>query len=231
MPVRPRGALIVIEGLDRAGKSTQCQKLFEYFQQQGRAVKRMRFPVRIDRSTPIGKSIDSYLKGETQQEDHVIHLLFSANRWEAAAQIREDIANGTTIIIDRYYYSGMVYSAAKNNPNLSLMWARNPEIGLPRPDLCICFLVSEGAAAARGGFGDERYETTDMQKRVLVLFRHLLESTEYPEVIGIMADESVEKVYAKMISSVKQALESTDLGIPLKTFEIGFNPDALRKQG
>ncbi|KAL9602553.1 MAG: hypothetical protein Q9179_002504 [Wetmoreana sp. 5 TL-2023] len=228
MPVRPRGALIVIEGLDRAGKSTQCQKLFEYFQQQGRAVKRMRFP---DRSTPIGKSIDSYLKGETQQEDHVIHLLFSANRWEAAAQIREDIANGTTIIIDRYYYSGMVYSAAKNNPNLSLMWARNPEIGLPRPDLCICFLVSEGAAAARGGFGDERYETTDMQKRVLVLFRHLLESTEYPEVIGIMADESVEKVYAKMISSVKQALESTDLGIPLKTFEIGFNPDALRKQG
>jgi len=28
--------------------------------------------------------IDSYLKGHDTQEDHVIHLLFSANRWEAA---------------------------------------------------------------------------------------------------------------------------------------------------
>lgn len=27
--------------------------------------------------------IDSYLKGESEIEDHVIHLLFSANRWEA----------------------------------------------------------------------------------------------------------------------------------------------------
>jgi dTMP kinase len=37
-----------------------------------------------DRTTPIGKMIDNYLKGEAEQEDHVIHLLFSANRWEAA---------------------------------------------------------------------------------------------------------------------------------------------------
>lgn len=36
-----------------------------------------------DRTTPIGQMIDSYLKGETEVEDHVIHLLFSANRWEA----------------------------------------------------------------------------------------------------------------------------------------------------
>jgi dTMP kinase len=28
--------------------------------------------------------IDSYLKGLAEQEDHVIHLLFSANRWELA---------------------------------------------------------------------------------------------------------------------------------------------------
>lgn len=37
-----------------------------------------------DRSTSIGQMIDSYLKNDSQQEDHVIHLLFSANRWEAA---------------------------------------------------------------------------------------------------------------------------------------------------
>ena len=40
--------------------------------------------VLADRSTPIGRIINGYLKGETQLDDHAVHLLFSANRWEAA---------------------------------------------------------------------------------------------------------------------------------------------------
>ena len=36
-----------------------------------------------DRTTAIGQSINSYLQGKTELEDHAIHLLFSANRWEA----------------------------------------------------------------------------------------------------------------------------------------------------
>lgn len=38
----------------------------------------------IDRSTPTGQLIDQYLRGQIQLEDHAVHLLFSANRWEAA---------------------------------------------------------------------------------------------------------------------------------------------------
>ena len=37
-----------------------------------------------DRTTPIGKMIDSYLQSKTEMDDHSIHLLFSANRWEKA---------------------------------------------------------------------------------------------------------------------------------------------------
>ncbi|MCJ1429155.1 Thymidylate kinase, partial [Sticta canariensis] len=132
MPQATRGALIVIEGLDRAGKSTQCERLCQHLEQQGHSVKLLRFP---DRSTPIGACINAYLRNETQQEDHSIHLLFSANRWEAAAAIRADIAAGTTVVIDRYYYSGVVYSVAKPRAGISLQWAREPEVGLPRPDV------------------------------------------------------------------------------------------------
>ena len=39
-----RGALVVIEGLDRAGKSTQHAHLCQYLESQGHNVKRMRFP-------------------------------------------------------------------------------------------------------------------------------------------------------------------------------------------
>lgn len=39
-----RGALIVVEGLDRAGKSSQCEKLQDYLSEQGHTVKYIRFP-------------------------------------------------------------------------------------------------------------------------------------------------------------------------------------------
>jgi dTMP kinase len=39
-----RGALIVVEGLDRAGKSSQCEMLQNYLSEQGHNVKYIRFP-------------------------------------------------------------------------------------------------------------------------------------------------------------------------------------------
>lgn len=39
-----RGALIVVEGLDRAGKSSQCERLRDSLQASGHAVKYIRFP-------------------------------------------------------------------------------------------------------------------------------------------------------------------------------------------
>lgn len=44
MPSTRRGGLIVVEGLDRAGKSTQCDLLCEHLREAGHQVKRMRFP-------------------------------------------------------------------------------------------------------------------------------------------------------------------------------------------
>ncbi|RDI77556.1 hypothetical protein Vi05172_g12391 [Venturia inaequalis] len=186
-----RGKLIVLEGLDRAGKSSQCVKLAERLQKEGHKVRHMRFP---DRTTPIGQMINSYLTGISEQEDHVIHLLFSANRWEAAAGIRSDIEAGTTVIIDRYYYSGCVYSAAKDNPTLPLAWARHPEVGLPRPDVCLFLDIAPEEASRRGGFGEEKYETKRMQDRVRELFAELTETPEKDDFCRIDAGKSVEEV-------------------------------------
>ncbi|KAI4118293.1 MAG: hypothetical protein LQ345_001637 [Seirophora villosa] len=218
MESNARGALIVIEGLDRAGKSTQCEKLAQALEQQGRSVKHMRFP---NRSSSIGQSISSYLKGDSQQEDHVIHLLFSANRWEAASQIREDVAKGVTVLIDRYYYSGIVYSAAKNRRDLSLDWAIQPEVGLPKPDLCIFLDIFPSDAAARGGFGSERYEMREMQERVRVLFRTLLSRPEHGEMVPINAGGTIEKVHNTMLQLANEVLSSKKLCEPLKTLALG----------
>jgi hypothetical protein len=74
-----RGALIVLEGLDRSGKSSQCSRLTSFLHTQGLSVEAWRFP---DRSTPMGKMISSYLSSQMDLDDASIHLLFSANRWE-----------------------------------------------------------------------------------------------------------------------------------------------------
>lgn len=138
--------------------------------------------------------INSYLTGQAQNNDHAIHLIFSANRWEVVNSIVSDIDNGVTIIIDRYSFSGAVYSAAKDNPNLSLEWAWAPEIGLPKPDIILFLHISPQDAAKRGGFGEERYETTRMQERVRELFGQLFEKLDNEHVHTVDAGGSIEEV-------------------------------------
>ncbi|XP_061271393.1 thymidylate kinase-like [Bos javanicus] len=74
-----RGVLIVLEGVDRAGKSTQSPKLVHAPCAEGHRAELLRFP---ERSTEIGKLLSSYLEKKNEVEDHSVHLLFSANRWK-----------------------------------------------------------------------------------------------------------------------------------------------------
>ncbi|KAK4621772.1 Thymidylate kinase [Fulvia fulva] len=192
-PSPRRGRLIVFEGLDRSGKSTQCERLVTWLREkQDRGSWHMRFP---DRTTVIGQMINGYLQGASQQEDHAIHLLFSANRWEAADRIKQLISSGIDVVIDRYYYSGCVYSAAKQNPTMDLAWCRNMEVGLPRPDLCLFLDISAEDAAKRGGFGTERYEKQELQDRVRGLFAEMqTHPDENEDMIVIDAGGTVEHV-------------------------------------
>ncbi|RDW93114.1 bifunctional thymidylate/uridylate kinase [Aspergillus mulundensis] len=211
-----RGALIVVEGLDRAGKSSQCEFLHKSLQESGRSAKYIRFP---DRTTAIGKLIDSYLRGQSQLDDHSIHLLFSANRWEIAQSIESDIAGGTNVIIDRYSYSGAVYSAAKGNPSLNLGWAWEPEIGLPKPDLCIFLSISSEEAAKRGGFGGERYENEAMQSRVRELFSSVFGMQRNTNIQTIDAGKSFEEVSQDISMVVNECIARVDPASPLGKLE------------
>ncbi|EMD38984.1 hypothetical protein CERSUDRAFT_112696 [Gelatoporia subvermispora B] len=165
--VQKRGAFIVVEGLDRSGKSTQSTQLLEKLRSAGIDAKLLNFP---DRTTTIGKMIDSYLRSESELDDRAIHLLFSANRWEAASSIESSLRAGTLILCDRYAFSGLAFSAAKGLP---YTWCRAPDVGLPAPDLTLLLDVSPEQQAKRGGFGAERYEKAEMQERVRAVFERV----------------------------------------------------------
>ena len=40
------------------------------------------------------------------------HLLFSLNRWERREDILNELEKGNTVLVDRYAFSGVVYSVA-----------------------------------------------------------------------------------------------------------------------
>ncbi|XP_030352006.2 thymidylate kinase [Strigops habroptila] len=164
-----RGALIVLEGVDRAGKSTQCRRLVQSLRAAGLRADLLRFP---ERSTEIGQLISSYLVKDKNLEDHTIHLLFSANRWEHVPLMKEKLHKGITLVVDRYAFSGVAFTSAKEN--FCLEWCKQPDIGLPKPDLILFLQLSPEEAAKRGNFGSERYENSSFQEKVLQSFYHLM---------------------------------------------------------
>eukprot|EP00128_Syssomonas_multiformis_P014427 Colp12_sorted_trinity150504_noHs@34789 len=162
-----RGSLIVFEGIDRCGKSTQCKRLVESLNAAGKPAELWRFP---ERTTVIGQQINAYLTNACELDDHVLHLLFSANRWELVNKMKAALNEGKTVVVDRYAYSGVVFSSAKG---LDFEWCKNPDSGLPEPDVTIFLEISVEEAMKRGGFGEERYEKREMQEAVAGLFKKL----------------------------------------------------------
>lgn len=219
--VPKRGAFILLEGVDRCGKTTQCSLLLQHLLALGVAALAIRFP---DRTTLIGELINGYLQQAQDMDDRAVHLLFSANRWEASGSLAQALADGKTVVCDRYAYSGVAFSSAKSYPdqphkNLSLEWCKSCDIGLPAPDAVIFLDLAQEEAEKRGGFGGERYEKTELQKRVRQRFSELQEEDENQKRIPwyiVNAGQTIEDVQRDINEVVQNTLETVNGGSNLK---------------
>ena len=146
---KKRGTFIVLEGVDRCGKTTQASLLVKHLLGLGLAAVAMRFP---DRTTMVGDLINQYLQSKSELDDRSVHLLFSANRWEAARTLRTTlIEDGSNIVCDRYAHSGVAFSSAKPSLENDIDWCRTCDVGLPAPDVVIFLDLSQEEAEQRGG--------------------------------------------------------------------------------
>eukprot|EP00127_Corallochytrium_limacisporum_P005126 Clim_evm32s199 gene=Clim_evmTU32s199 len=195
-----RGALIVLEGLDRSGKTSQVARLIENLKRAGTKTEGKRFP---DRTTPTGKIINDYLAQGKDLDDHCIHLLFSANRWEAASEIKAKLLSGTTVVVDRYVWSGIAYTAAKGLP---IDWCKSCDYGLPNPDAVFFLELSMEEASKRGEYGAERYEKEEFQKKV----REVFYQVKKPEWISIDAARTVDEVADDIIVQAKEVVKKAE---------------------
>lgn len=167
-----RGVMIVFEGLDRSGKTGQAQILAKKMTENGIPTEFAQFP---NRNTETGKKINAFLTNQLELSDQEIHLLFSENRREVAQEMANKLKAGTSFIVDRYSYSGAVFTAAKNKPGMDLSWCFAPEVGLLAPDAVFYLNVSPEVQQKRGGFGAERYESVAFQANAREKFDRLID--------------------------------------------------------
>ena len=193
-----RGALIVFEGCDRAGKSTQAKMLIEALNKRNIPAEPRSFP---NRKTTIGGIIHEFLSKKQEHSPETAHLLFSANRWECKEELLKALHSGTTLVVDRYAASGAAYTAATTGKSLS--WCKEPDKGLPCPDAVIFLKVSEEAQQLRGNWGDERFETNKLQQCVASNYEKLKDSTWSV----IDADQEKSAIHSQILAKVLDVMQ------------------------
>ncbi|WP_347902351.1 hypothetical protein [Pseudomonas purpurea] len=141
LPNSQSGYLIIIEGGDGLGKSTQFEILKRRLESQGRHIVTFDFPNKS--GTPIGKLIGNFLRGNFGQvTPEFLGLAFAADRLVARQSIRDALDNGSVVICDRFVASNIAFQGAKIEDDQRrkeldelLRWLEYDVYDLPRPNL------------------------------------------------------------------------------------------------
>jgi dTMP kinase len=161
------GRLIVLEGLDGAGTTTQAKRLVAHFRAAGVKAHGTREPS----DGPVGKLIREMLTGNHAIPDVKIAqstfgLLFAADRLDhLQREVEPQLAAGATVVSDRWYHSSLAYQGTGAERD----WITTLNARARRPDMTIFLQVRPEIAAKRrlaAGRVEELFEDMRMQEEV-----------------------------------------------------------------
>lgn len=140
--------LIIMEGLDGSGKSTQTQLLQNYFENKGIEYKKIKLP---DYDSPSSTLVKMYLGGgfgkkASDVNAYAAGAFYAVDRYASFKQNwKTDYENNVLILADRYATSNSIYQMEKiasDKWDEYLNWSADFEynkLGIPKPD-CVIFL-------------------------------------------------------------------------------------------
>lgn len=164
------GRLIVIEGIDGSGKSTQVAYLKARLEREGRSFRYQQFP-RYE--NPSSQLVRMYLGGEFGRDPDRINpyassAFYAVDRAAAFLQgLGEYYRDGGIILCDRYSTSNAVHQASKLKPEEQIAfteWLFDFEygkLGLPKPDLVFFLDISAQRSTSlikKRGQGEDIHE-------------------------------------------------------------------------
>lgn len=151
-----RRMLIVIEGVDGAGKRTLTNGLRAAFEADGRSVATLAFP-RYGVSVPADVAAEALhgKHGDLADSVYGMAMLFAMDRAGARDEIEHLRSAYSVVILDRYVASNAAYSAARLHQGVDgevVAWVHDLEFGrlrLPVPDWQLLLDVPTELAAQR----------------------------------------------------------------------------------
>ena len=193
------GRIIVIEGTDKVGKTTQSKMLMKHLKQSGKNCSILNFP---DYNTPIGLEIHAFLDRKRDYPNEVKHMLLSANRWEKKKEIEIARDKGTILIMNRYYQSNLVYGISNG---LDLRWLQNLDQGIPREDLVIILNAKPFILQERPVTNHDLFEKDqELLYTVHENYHKLAKLFKWKEINGERSIKHVHKDVLKLVNEVLQ---------------------------
>ncbi len=204
---KKRGRLIVFEGIDGAGKTTQIDLLERYLRGAGRSVFRTAEPT----ESVSGGLLRDALAGVSKRSACEMAALFTLDRIfhnvNPINGIEKMLNDGFDVISDRYYYSSMAYQGSETDA----AWVRDMNLACPeirRPDLCIFLDLTPEESMARitgGRATREIYETVEKLGAVRDKFYRVFEELKNSENIRIVnAARSIEEIHRDIVALVEE---------------------------
>ncbi len=197
---------IVFEGIDGAGKTTQINLLRTELEKRGLSCAVTAEPTEL----PSGKAIRRALAKEVDKTPFEMAEMFAFDRelhnTDDQTGINKMLADGTTVICDRYYYSSLAYQGTVlGYDTVAALNLDNPNIR--RPDICIFLdLTPEKSLQRIGNRGEktEIYENFEYLTRTRKTFFEIFDKLrQRGELISIIdADGDVEEVSARILAAV-----------------------------
>lgn len=172
---KKRGLFLVLEGIDGAGTTTQGKRLRARLSRRGY---RVQFTYQPSGGV-VGRHIRRCLGQASGPSADRLALLFAADRLDHyETVIRPTVESGGIVICDRYMLSSLAYQGAEGD----IRWVSQLNSRAPLPDLTIFLDVSAQLAAKRRqqrGQQADRYEVTSFQKKVVKLYRQLVQDQSF----------------------------------------------------
>jgi dTMP kinase len=191
-----RGRLVVVEGIDGAGKSSLIRHLAGFCERRGRKAVCSREPT----AGPWGRKIRATATSGRLPLEEELALFIEDRREHVAQTIAPALARGEIVLLDRYYFSNAAYQGARGaDPNAVV--ARNREFA-PAPDLVLLLDLDPGTGRGRiTGRGDVPDAFEDLQnlarvRQILLSLRDptflVLDATLPAGRVGALAEKALE---------------------------------------
>ncbi|MFP6895796.1 MAG: dTMP kinase [Roseibacillus sp.] len=203
MPRPYPGSLIVLEGIDGTGKSTQAKLLAAALREQGHRVALSREPT----DGPFGRRLrESATTGRLSPEEE-LQLFHQDRREHVETLIEPALQGGEIVILDRYYFSSMAYQGIRGFDPQEIR--RVSEEFAPPPDLLLLLDLSLDTALARIGVRDGEANEFE-QRESLQLCSEIFHSVQDDFVTIIDADQSIDEIHAAILGTVTSLLRKAD---------------------